>query len=284
MRIDVSEVKSFRTCRRQWQLSSRNMFHLRPKVTPPAFILGTIFHEALHALYAGASLEVVMQMIKREIVTDKDAALLAMVPGYAKNVLPGDLDRFDVLEIEHKFSFVPEQDPDLEIVGSIDMIVMEKDTGLIYGFEHKTCKNFREPSYMWMDEQPRVYYVALQKYAQEKYPGHGVGGVYINEVKKLLRDLQYQRIRGVYPEDDLKNFMDGFFATCAACKNLVTSGDFPAPTPNYFTCKLCNFKGICEKYMYANLDLNLIVEQFGDEFIVRDSDHLEEKQERDLSN
>ena len=149
MKVDVSEIKTYKSCRRQWLLTSRNRFHLRPVVTPSHFALGTIFHESLHAMYMGAPLEKVMQFVRKEISTDNEAALLAMVPGYYRNVLPGDLDRFKVLDIEHHFSFVPADpdtgevlDPDVEVCGSIDMIVLAEAENAIYGFEHKTCKNF----------------------------------------------------------------------------------------------------------------------------------------------
>ena len=78
MRVDVSEIKTFKSCRRQWQLSSRNKFHMRPIVTPPQFALGTIFHESLAQLYLGVPYEKVMEMVRREMQTDNDAALVAM--------------------------------------------------------------------------------------------------------------------------------------------------------------------------------------------------------------
>ena len=53
MIVDVSEIKEFRHCKRKWQLSSRNSFHLTPCVTPPAFKMGTVFHECWHKLYLG---------------------------------------------------------------------------------------------------------------------------------------------------------------------------------------------------------------------------------------
>ena len=107
MKVDVSEIKTFRGCRRQWVLSSRNRFHMRPRVTPPAFALGTLFHEALHQLYLEVDPEKVMAMVRKEMQTDSEAALLAMVPGYIKEVLPHDLDRYQVLDIEHRFLFTP---------------------------------------------------------------------------------------------------------------------------------------------------------------------------------
>lgn len=318
MRVDVSEIKTYKTCKRQWKLSSRNQFHLRPYVTPPQFALGTLFHESLHSLYLGVSLEKVMDIVRQEM-TENDTCLLAMIPGYAKEVLPGDLERFKVLDIEHKFEFNPCTrdgeiiDEDLTICGSIDMICVEKETNKIYGFEHKTAKNFRDESFLWMDEQPRVYTFALQLYVDElnrklyadyqkelasikvedlesgkctmpeepKY--YTLGGIYINEVKKLLRKFSYQRTLCTYPGDDLDNFMEAFFGTCCACKHSVEINDVAAPSPGYFQCQLCDFKNICTTYMYSTLDKDEVINEFSEEFVVRETDHLDDKAERNTN-
>lgn len=321
MKIDVSEVKTYRTCRRQWKLSSRNAFHLRPIVTDSRFTLGTIFHESLHQMYMGVPLDKIMQFVRKEISQDSEAALLAMVPGYYREVLPSDLDRYQVLDIEHHFSFVPQDpdtgevlDPDIEICGSIDMIVLDTAENAIYGFEHKTCKNFRDSAFMWMDEQPRVYTCALQLYIEEynakkyqewrnraeKYEkdhlgekyvdvepmpeSATLGGIYINEVKKLLRGFQYHRTLCRYPGDDLKNFMRAFFGTCCACHKSVEKNDPAYPSPSYFGCSMCDFKTICETYMYSTLDKKIVLEEFKEEFKEREADHLEEKTERIIEN
>ena len=314
MRVDVSEIKTFKSCRRQWQLSSRNKFHMRPIVTPPQFALGTIFHESLAQLYLGVPYEKVMEMVRREMQTDNDAALLAMIPGYYKNVLPGDLDRFKVLDIEHHFEIAPKTsdgeylfplepmvdkatgevqydangDPlmvsSLLVCGSIDMIVLDEAQSKIYGFEHKTCKSFRDESYLWMDEQPRVYTWALKEYVEEYNARHGtnceLGGVYLNEVKKLLRNFQYQRTLCTYTDEDLDNFMQAFFEDCLSCKHAVDTNSYAAPKPSYFTCNMCSFKTICTTYMYANLDKSEVLDEFKEEFVERTEDHLEEKAER----
>ena len=314
MKVDVSEIKTFKACRRQWQLSSRNRFHLRPAVTPPQFALGTIFHEALAQLYLGVSLDKVMEMVRREMQTDSDAALLAMIPGYYNKVLPDDLDRFTVLDIEHHFNVAPVtsdgeylfpiehatdpktgepmyddngdpvMEPSLTICGSIDMIVVDKAEGKIYGFEHKTCKNFRDESYLWMDEQPRVYTWALKQYVADYNAKHGtnyeLGGVYLNEVKKLLRQFQYQRTLCTYSDEDLDNFMQAFFEDCTSCKHAVDNNSYAAPKPSYFACNMCSFKTICTTYMYANLSKDDVLEEFKEEFVERTEDHLEEKAER----
>lgn len=303
MRIDVSEVKTFRTCKRQWQISSRNNMHLIPKAPAPALAMGTKFHEALGKLYLGISLEKVMEDLK-SVIVEGEEALLNMIPGYAREVLDGDLERYTVLDIEHHFNFVPTNsqgevfDPDLEICGSIDMIVLEEETGKVFGFEHKTTKNFRDLSFIWMDEQPRVYTKALQGYVNrlnehrmEQWEADGapedrkpapyiVGGVYLNEVKKLLRQFQYQRTLCVYTEQDLDNFFDAFLNTCAECKKYANDSSlFPAPTPSYFACQMCSYRFVCENFMYNTLDKSLILDEFGEELKEREVDHLDEKTE-----
>ena len=342
MRVDVSEIKTFKTCRRQWQLSSRNRFHLRPTVAAPALAFGTIFHEALAQMYLGVNIDKVMEMVRREMRTDTDAALLAMVPGYYKNVLPDDLDRFKVLDVEHHFEIAPTtsegeylfplvekrnaageieydsngepiMEPSLTICGSIDLIALDTTTNEIWGFEHKTCKDFRDETFLWMDEQPRVYTWAMQEYVRkyndnqykkwvdtccaidsqpaecrDEYPGEPtpvtLGGVYLNEVKKLLRSFQYNRTKCVYSTEDLDMFMQTFYQTCTQCKHMVDNNNYAAPQPSYFACKMCSFKTICQTYMYENLDKDAILKEFTEEFVERSEDHLDEKTERSTSN
>ena len=296
MKVDVSEIKTYKSCKRQWVLTSRNRFHLRPAVTPSHFALGTIFHESLAMLYLGNPLDKVMAFVRKEMATDNEVALLAMIPGYYRNVLPEDMDRYKVLDIEHHFNFIPCDpetgevlDEDVEVCGSIDMIVLDIEENAIYGFEHKTCKNFRDTGFAWMDEQPRVYTYALKLYVEEYNEKHKndegfepvtLGGIYINEVKKLLRDFKHKRTLYRYPESDLRNFMRAFFATCCACHRDVVNDDPGVPSPSYMGCSMCDYKTICETYMYATLDKDEVIHEFQEEFKVRESDHLEEKTER----
>lgn len=341
MKVDVSEIKTFKTCKRQWQLSSRNKFHLRPKVPSANLTLGTLFHEALAQLYLGVPLDKVMEMIRKEMSDDEEAALLAMIPGYYNNVLMDDLDRFKVLDVEWHFEYAPtasdgsylfplepmkdgngntvyDEDGNpvivssLVIVGSIDMVVLDVEQNKIYGFEHKTCKSFRDEAYLWMDEQPRVYTWALQQFVdrynartwkkwQEDWEAWDrncqepdqepvkptpvtLGGVYLNEVKKLLRQFQYKRTLCTYSKDDLDNFMRSFFGTCSHCKHMVDNNEYAAPQPGYMSCSMCSFKTICSTYMYENINKNELLEEFSEEFEERTEDHLEEKTEREGQN
>lgn len=320
MKVDVSEIKTFKSCKRQWELSSRNKFHMRPIVNAPALTMGTIFHEALAELYLGVSLEKVMEMVQREMSTDSDGALLAMIPGYYKNVLPGDLDRFKVLDVEHHFEIDPRNSdgtlmfPEngsktksaITIVGSIDLVALDVFQNKIYGFEHKTCKDFRNGAFLWMDEQPRVYTWALQQYVNEynlkrlrqweldrqallvagkddnipKPEEATLGGIYLNEVKKLLRGFQNQRTLCEYSNEDLDHFMIAFFQTCAQAHQMVETNGYATPQPDYFACKLCAYNTICSTYMYAPLNIDSLKKEFSEEFVERTEDHLDEKLER----
>ena len=135
-----------------------------------------------------------------------------------------------------------------------------------------------------MDEQPRVYTWALKEYVEEYNAKHGtnykLGGVYLNEVKKLLRNFQYQRTLCTYTDEDLDNFMRSFFEDCLSCKHAVDTNSYAAPKPSYFNCNMCSFKTICTTYMYANLDKTEVLDEFKEEFVERTEDHLEEKAER----
>lgn len=315
MKFDVSDIKSFRSCQRQWQLTSRNQFHLRPRATPPQLIFGTIFHEALHGLYMGRTIESVMEEVKKEMNPGTDIALLAMIPGYAKEVLPGDLDRFQILDIEHKFKIPAQQvldfygigysNPDIaqiELVGSVDMVAVDRETFKVYFFEHKTCKDFREDSYLWMDEQPRLYYARLemlvdelnyrrlqdwQKICEEsdgplpEAPRlYTPGGVYLNEVKKLLKQFKYKRTLCEYPYEDMCNFLQAFVGYCIEEYRVVNSGSFCCPHPDYFKCKMCSFSDVCATYMYQDIDKAQLLQEFSESLMERETDHLDEKVER----
>lgn len=304
MKCDVSEIKTFRHCKRQWQLSSRNQFHLTAMVQPTAFAVGTVFHESLHKLYLGKDIEEVKQYISNSEVSKDDKVLLySMIQGYYRNVLYKDQERFKVLDIEHHFE-IPVKEmcvelgipvelvaecEDVTLCGSIDMICVDKVTGEVWGFEHKTAKNFRNEVYCWMDEQPRLYYAALlhrmyglnaQRHAAGKWDDYKLGGVYINEVRKLIRASESKRTPLSYPDDDLRNFMYGLLTSVAECHRMVNDERIPrVPQPDYMVCTNCMYNTICQTYKYSDIKLPELLDEFSMEFKVREQDHLEEKTE-----
>lgn len=294
MRIDVSEVKSFRNCKRQWALSSRNKFNLKTKTPVPALYFGTLFHECLAELYLGAELHKILEMIERELADPAEVRTLeAMVTGYRDIVLDDDLEQYIVKDIEHKFelSIPPFDGLGVVLCGSIDMICL-KDIGdntyEVWGFEHKSCARFRDPMYTAVDEQPRLYTVALQKYVEQlnSYETDAkfvLGGIFINEVRKIQRNFDHKRTKCVYKKEDLDNFMKGFYLSCKGIKE-CTEEDVHMPDPGQMKCTMCSFKTLCDEYAYTSPDLADILDEFQDEFEVRKVDHLDEKQERNTEN
>lgn len=307
MILDVSEIKEFRGCKRKWQLSSRNQFHLRPKTPNKNFLMGTVFHNCLHKLYVGVPIEEVSTYLidSTKELDPKDVTVLrSMVEGYDREVMPLDREAYTVLDIEHRFKFSPaaylqfaaptaqttieqllavELDG-VEITGAIDMIALRKADNTIWGFEHKTARNFRTEVYALMDEQPRVYTAALQMWVDTYNAEHGtqytLGGVYINEVKKLVKAFDYKRTPMVYSEADIRMFMLGFFVSCNDLKQISALPDFPrVPQPSFLSCGNCGYAQICSEMQYDEMKLSDLLERYGEIFAVREVDHLEEKDE-----
>lgn len=287
MRVDVSEIKTLRECRRKWGFSSRNFYHLRSRVLGPNLKFGIVFHEALHALYIGGPeiFDKVLDESVRELADDKSqqAVITSMLLGYA-SVLVEDLARFQVLDIEHSFSFELPELPGIQICGSIDMIAVDHAEQKLYGFEHKTCANFRPDYYNRLDEQPRLYYIALERYTQSYNEKHGtkytVGGIYLNQVRKLQRKFEYSRGEALtYTGRDLLNFLQSFQSSCRVVESLTKSG-LPTPEPGFMKCQMCDYRYICSDFGYDDKPLEELLSEFGEEFQVREVDHLEEKVER----
>lgn len=301
MRIDVSEVKTLRECPRKWGYSSRNYHHLRSRVAAPNLKFGVIFHESLHSLYmeGPSALNKIVANAVSELAGDKTQQIVitSMLQGYTENVLIPDLDRYAILDIEHSFNFqifpgleAGDLWKEIEICGSIDMIAADHAEKKIYGFEHKSCAAFRPEYYNRMDEQPRLYYIALDKYVADYNKKHGVeytnGGIYLNQVRKLQRKFDWHRGEPLtYSVKDCRRFMDSFMNSCALVHKLSKDAKeegLPLPTPGYMKCQMCDFREICSMVGYEEPTLEFILDEFGEEVEVRDVDHLEEKTERSL--
>lgn len=321
MRVDVSEVKTYRECHRKHEFSSRNRFHLRPIVSNDNLIFGTQFHEVLAMMYMGTSLDKILEWINEEVTDSVYFKIMTcMANGYYNGPYQEDKDRFQVIDIEKSFNYpVGLKDPNalgadeayfnlkysqdengnwvavdengevyeaISICGSIDMVVIDKKTNTMCGFEHKTAKNFRPEVYNLVDEQPRVYSWALRKiledyHAQGKYLDiKEVGPIYLNQVKKLSTKFAYERAACQYSEGDLNNFMLAFINTVQRIAIHENDPLDMLPQPGYMKCSMCDFADLCMHYGYENIQLDALTKEFDGEFEVRDHDHLDEKAQR----
>lgn len=302
MRVDVSEIKTRRDCGRKWALTSRNYYHIKPRVENSNLRFGSIFHEALAGLYLSkGDPESIDRVVDKYVaMLDGDEGLqrtlTCMLYGYASEVLPADLEKYTVLDIEHKFEFgLPSElvEPpfdwakDLKICGSIDMVLLDREAGEILGFEHKSCKNFRTEFYNSVDEQPRTYYIALNHYIEKYNAYHGTdyknGGIYVNEVRKLKTRFEHSRLEPIVcTEEECSRFLKGFRATAKSIYFAPETylGKLPDPEPSYLKCNICDFKSVCEHYGYNTPGREEILEEFSEEVETREFDHLDEKVNR----
>lgn len=319
MKFDNSEMTTLNQCDRKWLLSSRNGYHLRPTVTPEALTFGTLFHECLAALYLGGDIDTVIAQGKAECKDSvQEKVLENMIGGYYDEVLFDDLEVFRVLDIEHSVNYeLPElrtspralvaQTEDINekddgrvwVVGSIDLIVLcledrpERDlkANHVYFLEHKSCKKFRDSVYFVVDSQPRVYYFELLKYVAEYNRARAhiknfvpvqPGGVFINEVKKVQRKFDHCRRLCTYNETQQNRFYQKLLATGARIRMLQANPQEAQCNPGYMTCSMCEFAPVCETYAYDDISFEQFLEEFGEEYQVREHDHLEEKSERKI--
>lgn len=317
MRVDVSEVKTYRECHRKHEFSSRNRFHLRPIAPNDNLVFGTQFHEVLAMMYMGTSLDKILEWINDEVTDSVYFKIMTcMANGYYNGPYQEDKDRFQVIDIEKSFNYpvgckdlyaarnyllTYSKDEDgnwvavdkdgevheaISICGSIDMVVIDRETNMMCGFEHKTAKNFRPEVYNLVDEQPRVYSWALRKILKD-YHDQGkyldikeVGPIYLNQVKKLSTKFAYERAACQYTESDLNNFMQAFINTVLRIAIHENDQLDMLPQPGYMKCSMCDFADLCMHYGYANINLDALTKEFDGEFEVRDHDHLDEKAQR----
>ena len=316
MRVDVSEVKTFRECKRKHQFSSRNRFHLRPKTPNDNLIFGTQFHEVLHSMYLGTTLDKILEWINNEVV---DSVLWKvmdnMATGYYNGPYQTDKDKYAVIDIEKSFNY-PLAPVDNNFVnyhaeliddkwvaidnetgeicdmicacGSIDMVAVDTDTGELVGFEHKTAKNFRPEVYDLVDEQPRLYSWAL-KQILEDYHKQGklldidkTGPIFLNQVKKLSSKFDYHRSVCKYSDEDLNNFMKGFIESARQINEGKDTSVLPEP--GFMKCQMCDYADLCMHYGYEHIEKQELLKEFEDAFEERDIDHLDEKTERMVNN
>lgn len=141
MEVSISQIKTFKACRRAYYL--RYNEHLHPVQKSDALQTGSSYHARLEALYRGEPIE-----------RDYSKAS-AMAEAYAKHIMP----KLKVVEMEKEFSY-PVSD-NLTLIGRYDGIA---DDGNIV--EHKTTGETSLESYeydlMW-DEQLLAYMLASGK-------------------------------------------------------------------------------------------------------------------------
>jgi hypothetical protein len=276
---------------------SRNGFNLVSRAPNDKLAFGTNFHKALHSFYAGKR-DNIDNVITAAMMGIEDPSMMrTMLTGYVSEVLPYDLETYQVLDIEqsfkiplHEFIGVEVDDElildangeEIVVCGSIDMTALDVAEGTIWGFEHKTCKSFRSNNIsIMMDEQPRTYDIAMMRYVDKYNLDHGTnykyGGIIMNFVKKLKRDFQYSRVYCIYSDEDRAAFQSCMLGWANDIMN-DTYCEVSTPTPGFMTCAMCDFTALCDHVGYRTPVLENLLEEFEEEVEVRKIDHLDEKE------
>lgn len=283
--IDVSEVKAFRECERKWAFSSRNKLHLRAKEQKLPLRMGTVFHKAIERMYLGVDLKL-KDLTDEHEIEDKDAKMLELnLGGYYKNVLKQDLENFAVVDTEHRFNipilsicpdmyFVDIFNNSINLTGSIDLVYRYRGTDTHGALEHKYIKNFRPDTYEQLDEQPKMYFYAIQ---------HDFGNckvIGLNQIRKLKTKFDHARTHMIYTPEQIDNFLKNFVNSCIDISYAMQQQYFPC-TPSYMGCQLCDYAPLClDMNSLGTDDINIIddeylLSEFG--FEKRIIDHLDEK-------
>lgn len=317
MRIDVSEVKTYRECKRKHQFSSRNRFHLRPTVPNDNLVFGTQFHEVLAMMYLGTDLDKILEWINREVTDSVHWKVMdCMAKGYYNGPYQEDKERYVVVDIEKSFNYpigfigeenfgmdpayfsveyIQEEDGTwkaidadgvvyeaIVVCGSIDMVCIDTQTGQLVGFEHKTAKNFRPEVYDLVDEQPRIYSWALERilddyHKQGKYPEINKTGPIFLNQVKKLQ-TKFAYQRSVCQYKD--EDLTNFMHAFVNTASQIARGYTGLPEPGFMKCQMCDYADLCMHYGYCNVTLDEIQDEFEGEYEVRDVDHLDEKASR----
>lgn len=248
MLTSISEIKTFRECKRKWFFSGRNGMYLRPKIVNSSFKTGSAFHAALEAMYKQESYNI-DNIIDKYKVEEKDQDMLKFqIKKYEEHVLKHDLKTINVIAPEFKYSI--ELENGVTLFGFIDVVYEEKKTGDIGVLEHKFIRNFRSNTYNYLDEQIKVYELAILKVF-----GQCNAGVSLNQVRKLKTKFEHARETYKQTIKQLKNFNEDLLNVTNEMQMLSDSGikDYPAE-PHWLGCSFCDYKYLCLKMNQAGTD------------------------------
>ena len=275
--LSANEIRTFCECPRKRYYSSRDCLAIRSNSPRGALLLGDAFHKGLQYYYTemnrlynefisthGGEIPSEYDLLdlldtipdfepptsldeNGNPIQSMDASQLAMLNNMLINYkerIPDDIAHFEVLDCESTFSIENWPIPDVMYHGYIDMAVRDRETGLIYFFEHKTCKDFRPEIYDRFDIQLHLYgYYGMYRY------GDDFGGIILNQVKKSKTEQGYANDRKTfyYSIEELEDFKMWLTQKTLA---LTSPDNIHAPCNNYMSCKMCEYTDICLKYGY----------------------------------
>ena len=199
--IHISDVRTFRECRRKWFFASPLSMNLE-RATPYApFFLGSAVHSCLQAMYEGKDWQEVLWAfvegqvakmgtrlleIEQNLVDEQSTLAYGILQHYDMwrklNVNQWSDMNLDVLATETIFTVPVAGSRKIVLSGRFDGIVRRKDTGTYWILENKTARSISElAATLEMDSQANAYCLAARKIY-----GYAVSGILYNIIRKKI--------------------------------------------------------------------------------------------------
>lgn len=209
----ISEVLTYKKCRRLWNWSARDRHNLEPRKAYSPFFIGSAVHFCIEQLYAEgthptSSLAKFLRVALRERrksplwPIDRDSvrtdvllvrAMLAQYLIWARRY-KGPFNDDSLVHLAHEQSFGDDEDsepillkingeplkPYVAVAGKFDGVVEHRETGRLLLPEYKTCRSIKERSALLPHDEQATLYV----YAAQEVLGEKLGGVLYTLIRK----------------------------------------------------------------------------------------------------
>ncbi len=271
--LSANEIRQFTECARKRYYSSRSLCALRALKPNYNLVLGNAVHDMLQYYYERGRTKQQLIDEGREPFELQEEVIEILIEGDVLTTfncihelyqerLSVDLAKYKVRHCEYQFEMEDWPIEGVKYHGLIDMIVQEKESGLIYFVEHKTCRTFRPEIYNRFDIQLHIYSAFAKHYCDKR--GLEYGGIILNEIKKAKTPRGYAEHRMTYLYDEEED-MQFFNWLKGKTLQLVSSSNNHGPCNNYMTCSMCEYAEACLTYGYKLPNREDILNELKDE-------------------
>lgn len=251
--ISNSEVSSWLHCTRKYYYEY--VLDLEPKVQSGPISDGVLIHAMLEQYYIAkadnfsedearaAALQPVMDAVNSGMDYAEAGRIRDLVTGYFAHYTD-DFDRYEVFAIESKFK--AELTDEYALVGTLDLVLRDKQDGRYVGVDHKSSYNFWTADQAALDGQFTKYIFILRSM------GLDVKSFMVNMIRtrKLKPGNEFYRREFVVPtEVRMRNVMRQHFMAANRIMEFRAQGapkEETIPIYSKYNCGNCPFLAICD--------------------------------------
>lgn len=302
-RVTNSELQTFKHCRRKWWLGYYRGLTPKALTMSGPLALGTRVHKALEKYYVpgwtgGNPMDVLEDLLLQDEATliehlaeedaevaaqrltdfKKDADLArAMIEGYVQWLAETGADQgYAVISPERTLSTVigtPEDAADLELSGTVDVLLQRASDNVILFMDHKTTQSFSQLTHMLLWDEQMQHYRLL---AEANRPGDApmVDGALYNMIRKVKRGATakppfYERVEVRHNPHQLDNFRTRLIGESLqimqverALERGVSHQAVAYPSPGQRCLWGCEFKAVCPSFDDESRAEDFLKEQY----------------------